>query len=101
MVSLRIQGCRSLGSPFCFAFVNHLRKFGMMKAKTMREEQIPFDFDKTPPKAAEEPELHERDECPACGNIIESDSPGCAQCSRNKAKLAWQRKKRETENDGE
>jgi len=58
----------------------------------MNRDQIPFDFDRTPPEPARRVEVHEKDECQACGNIIESDSPGCFQCQGNKAKIAYQKK---------
>lgn len=62
----------------------------------MHGEQPSFNFEKTPeeplaePEQEPGPELHEQDECPNCGNIIESDSPGCYACRKNKAKLAYQ-----------
>jgi hypothetical protein len=63
----------------------------------MMREQFSFDFEKTPvepPVEVEQesgPELHERDECQNCGNIIESDSPGCVACARNEKKIAYQK----------
>jgi tRNA(Ile2) C34 agmatinyltransferase TiaS len=60
----------------------------------MSKEQISFNFEEQSPEPAEKVESHERDECPACGNVIESDSPGCFQCRGNKDKLSYQKKQK-------
>jgi tRNA(Ile2) C34 agmatinyltransferase TiaS len=63
----------------------------------MNKDQISFNFDQPPPEPARKVEVYEQDECPACGNIIESDSPGCFQCRGNKDKLRYQKRKDKTQ----
>ncbi len=57
----------------------------------MKEKQIPLNFDEKPEEPLKMQELHEKDECSACGNIIESDSPGCFQCRHDLRKEAYQK----------
>jgi len=54
-------------------------------------EQFKFNFDNPEAKKPGTPEmeLHERDECEACGNFFAG--PGsCRQCMRDKRKMEWQ-----------
>ncbi len=59
-------------------------------------EQFELNFGKTEAKKPEiippEIELHERDECGACGNMFESFG-SCRQCMGNKMKLKWQKER--------
>lgn len=59
-------------------------------------EQRELNFEGQETKKPEVPkiEIHELDECQACGNFLEGPG-GCFQCSSNKKKMKWKKKQGE------